>query len=160
MHIYGKGGFPFLSLDYFGLVLYYWFVFGFLIGYFTFNEDYAKNYSTIDLTHVLGIFLHMISELNNYKSHMILRNLKIQNNGNRGIPKGNMFEYVSNSHYFWELLSWIGFSLLVRNWISFIFVIFSFISMSVLAIEKHRNMKNYFGDKFPKHLKAFIPFIL
>ena len=91
---------------------------------------------------------------------MILRNLKLSNAGNRGIPQGNMFDYVANSHYFWELLSWVFFFLFVRNLTSGLFVLFSFFSMAFLAVEKHRNMRNYFGDKYPKNLKAFIPFIL
>lgn len=159
VHIYGKGEFDFVSMEYFGVSFYYWILFGILVGYNTFDADYAKSNGNLDWTHFLAIKLFLLCEFNNYKSHMILRNLKIQNAGNRGIPKGNMFEYVSNSHYFWELMSWCSFFLLVRHWSSGLFVVFSFLSMSSLALEKHRNMKNYFGDRFPKHLKAFIPFV-
>jgi very-long-chain enoyl-CoA reductase len=160
VHIYGKGEYDFFSMEYFGVTFYYWILFGFLIGYNTFDFNNAKSNEILDWTHLLAIKLHLLCEFNNYKSHMILRNLKINNSGNRGIPKGNMFEYVSNSHYFWELMSWICYFLFVRNWSTGLFVFFSFLSMSTLAIEKHNHMKNYFGDSFPKHLKAFIPFIL
>lgn len=160
VHIYGKGEYDFLSMEYFGVSFYYWVLFGFLIGYFTFDSNYAKENSELNWTHILAIISHLLCEFNNYKSHMILRNLKINNSGNRGIPKGNMFDYVSNSHYFWELMSWISFFLFVRNWTTGLFVLLSFLSMSSLALEKHKHMKNYFGEKFPKHLKAFIPFII
>lgn len=159
VHIYGKSEFPFFSGEFFGLIFYYWILFGFSIGYFTLNSDYAKGNSHLEWSHYIAIILHIYSEFNNYKSHMILRNLKLHNSGNRGIPNGNMFNFVTNSHYFWELMSWIGFFLFVRNWASFLFVIYSFISMASLSYEKHKNLKNYFGENFPKHLKAFIPFI-
>jgi len=160
VHIYGKGGFPLFSGEFFGLIFYYWILFGFSIGYYTFNYDYEKSNKHLDLIHYSAIIFHLVSEFNNYKSHMILRNLKLHNSGNRGIPNGNMFNYVTNSHYFWELMSWIGFFFIVRNWASFLFVVYSFISMSSLSYQKHENLKNYYGVNFPKNLKAFIPFIL
>ena len=160
VHIYGKGGFPFLSFEYFGLVVYYWGLFGVLVGYYSLSSEYSKTNNELNWTHYLAIFCHLFCELNNYKSHIILRDLKLNNSGNRGIPSGNMFDYVANSHYFWELFSWFFFSLFVRNNPSYLFVVFSFASMSFIAVEKHKNMKKYFGDKYPKNLKAFIPFIL
>lgn len=160
IHIYGKQGFPLFSKEYIGLVFYYWFLFGYLIGSFALNNEYSVGNYQLNVTHYLAIILHLFCEWNNYKSHVILKRLKLENSRNRGIPRGNMFNYVSNAHYFWELLSWLSFYLLVRNLTSGLFVIFSFISMCSLALEKHKNMKKYFGDKFPAYLKAFIPYIL
>jgi len=80
--------------------------------------------------------------------------------GHRAIPRGGMFEYVSCAHYFWELLSWTFFSFIANVLAGYLFVLFSFCSMAFMALDKHKSLKNYFGDKYPAERKAFIPFIL
>lgn len=70
-----------------------------------------------------------------------------------------MFEYVSNAHYFWELMSWIVFGLITQTATSYMFALFSFTSMITLAKDKHDQYKKYFID-YPKNRAVMIPFLI
>ena len=142
--------------EFIGYLFYYWFLYGFLVSRSIFTQDYSS-YNSITLI-ILSI-LFLASEYNNWKSHMILRDLKRCNNGQRGIPQGGMFSYVSSAHYFWELISWVIFSLITKNIYSYLFFIYSLLSMGFLAKMKHNSLKEFFGDKYPRNRKAFIPLI-
>lgn len=156
VHQYGKASFP--VKDLFGLLFYYWVLYGVCVGYSLFNNSFDEY--VIDYKIIIFIIMFFIAELNNLRSHLILNRLKANNNGQRGIPRGGMFEYVSCAHYFWELISWTSFALMTRIIPSYLFVIYSFTSMGFLAYGKHQGYLKYFGDTYPKIRKAFIPFIL
>jgi len=148
-----------IDKDYLGFFFYYWIVFGILVGYELFSQDFEKHSINIFRTGIF-IVLFLYSEINNYKSHLILREIKLNHKGQRAIPYGNMFDYVSSSHYFWELCSWLSFSLLTNLNFAYLFTILSFLSMGVLSYKKHLSYLEYFKDKYPRNRKAFIPFIL
>lgn len=143
--------------DFIPFVLYYWILFGFLVSYNIFHPEYTNNSSVFEV--ILFSSLFLFSEYNNYSCHMILKQLKEKNKGFRGIPKGNLFEYTSCAHYSWELFTWFVFFLLVRTLSSFLFVIYSFISMYLLGKIKHDNYLKTFGKEYPNR-KVIIPFIL
>ena len=146
----------------FGIVFYYWILFAFIVSMNLFNDEYSKDEANRNKSALVTLVLAacmLFSEFNNYACHNILKNLKKQNNGKRGIPRGNMFEYVSCAHYFWELCTWMCFYLIVGTISSLLFVIYSFASMFTIAYEKHKGYLSYFGDKYPKR-KIMIPFLL
>jgi very-long-chain enoyl-CoA reductase len=148
------------TTEFLGFVFYYWVLFGVLVGYVLFESNYFnKNNSPNIINVVLFSILFLVSEYNNFKSHYILKEIKEKNSGQRGIPYGGMFEYVSCAHYFWELMSWTAFSLLTGLCTAWLFTLFSLISMGSIANKKHKIYINYFGDSYPKNRKAFIPFI-
>lgn len=142
----------------FGLVFYYWILYAVIVSYNIFHPDYTNSHS--DITVIILAACYLFSEYMNYSCHMILKDLKLKNKGFRGIPEGNMFEYVSCAHYFWELITWIVFFILVGTVSSFLFVIYSLLSMFFMAKSKHEGYLKYFGDKYPKHRKIMIPFLL
>ena len=145
-----------------GLVFYYWILFAIIVSRGLFNEEYSLDKQNINrsvVTIVLFTIGMIYSEVNNFRCHKILSNLKKQNNGKRGIPYGNLFDYVSCPHYFWELCSWICFFIIVRTLSSFLFVIYSFISMFLLALDKHKEYIRHFGSKYP-YRKVMIPKII
>ncbi len=96
--------------------------------------------------------------MKNLKCHLIQKTLKEQNNGEKGIPQGDMFEYVSCANYFWEVCSWLNFALFTGHWSSFLFVISSLLILMKWAKERHDNYKKIF-PAYPKGRKALIPFI-
>ena len=143
-----------------GTVGYYWFLYGYLVLANIFHESYNLNNNFLN-GYLKGfcVLAFLYSEFRNYTCHNILRNLKVKNRGKRGIPLGGMFNYVSCANYYWELLSWLFFGLFANSLNAYLFIIYSFVSMTYLAIEKHKTyIKNF--DDYPKSRKAIIPFIL
>lgn len=137
---------------------YYWGLFGFLNGYYIFfgNIDFAKNVLTYRLP-LIGLFLY--AEFNNLQCHLILKQLKAENNGEKGIPKGNFFGFVSCANYFWEFIAWFSYALFVGHWSCFLFAFAGLFIMSKWALQRHRSYKRLFPD-YPKNRKAILPFIL
>lgn len=139
---------------------YYWGVYGLVCGYFLFLSD-----STNSNSHFLGDFkyvlvlLFLLSEYKNYVCHKILKDLKSENNGQRGIPKGDAFEFVSCANYFYESCSWMFFSLFANHLSCYVFWIFGTFIMASWANDRHRSYLKTFGEKYPKNRKRIIPFI-
>jgi len=144
----------------FAVVFYYWFIYGYLVLGSVFHESFNQTHTFLNV-YLKGacVIAFFYAEFNNYSCHNILRNLKAKNNGRRGIPKGNMFKFVSCANYFWELISWFFFSLFVNTLHAYLFVLYSFILMTFPAIEKHKSYQKNFED-YPKNRKAIIPFII
>lgn len=139
--------------------LYYWGLYGLGVGSFLFSRDFKFNPVLPEFKFVwIGLFL--FSEIQNLKCHMIQRNLKEENQGKKGIPKGNLFDYVTSANYTWEICSWIFFSLFVNLTISYVFTILGALIMAKWAIGKHKQMIKLFGSSYGKTRKAIIPFIL
>jgi len=159
IHDYGRQTIPVFSIDFLGTFFYYWFLFGGLVGYFLFQKDYEAENFGIERLCIFTVLM-VFAEINNLQSHLLLRNLKEENKGKRGIPKGGIFEFVTSGHYFWELMSWVFFALLTNLFTAYLFVVYSFFSMGVISYKRHKDTISYFGDQYPKGRKAFIPFIL
>ena len=106
------------------------------------------------------VILFFLSEIQNLKCHLILRDLRIENSGKKGIPKGFLFNYVSCANYFWEFISWLCFSIFVGTLTCYIFTFLGLLIMANWALKKHREYHKHFGDKYPKNRKAIIPFII
>lgn len=168
------------KLDFFfllSLCFYYWILFAGIVSYYVFSNKYLENNVSINdsnektnlyfhyvdtraLTDVLFALCFLYCEKQNYNCHMILRNLKIKNKGFRGIPEGNMFDYVSSAHYFWELMTWVVFFMIVGHWSAMLLVFYSFTSMFAMAYKKHNSYLSYFKEKYPKDRKIMIPYLL
>lgn len=139
---------------------YYWGVYGFFCGYSIFynNNNGIEHHFLGPLRYIFAFFFFM-AEIKNLKCHIILRELKAKNNGEKGIPTGEGFDYVSCANYFWEIVSWLCFSLCANHFSTYIFTFFGAFIMSKWAGEKHRAYKKTFGDKYPKKRKIIIPFL-
>jgi very-long-chain enoyl-CoA reductase len=159
VHLFSKPTMPLANL--FINCGYYWGLYGLFCGYYLFI---SKTSGIED--HPLGVlryffaFLFFCAEAQNLKCHLILMELKIKNKGDKGIPNGCGFEYVSCANYFWEVVAWICFSLFSNHFSCYIFTACGLFIMSKWALQKHRLYKKTFGDKYPKNRKAIIPFLL
>ena len=92
---------------------------------------------------------------------MILREIKLNKEGKKDIPpliEG--FEWVTCANYLWEFLTWVSFSVFSLNIFVFFFTICGFLQMKQWALKKHKDMKNAYGDKYPKEIFAFIPYFV
>ena len=95
----------------------------------------------------------------NLDAHIKLKNLRPPGTTIRGIPKGQLFEYVSCANYFWEISGWICYSSLISCLTSWFFTVVGGVQMYFWAIKKHKRYKKDFKN-YPKKRKSLIPFIL
>jgi very-long-chain enoyl-CoA reductase len=139
--------------------LYYWVLYGALCGYTLYNPDYVED-SPRSFVRYLIVFLFFSAEIKNLKCHLILKKLKEDNRGEKGIPHGEGFEFVSCANYFWEFIAWLCFSIFVNLWSFYLFTFCGFLIMMQWAKKKHAEYLRTFGDRYPKNRKAFIPFLI
>jgi len=125
-----------------------------LVAYFVNHPLYTP--PNILLVYIgLGIFV--VSELGNLVTHIMLRNLRPAGSTERRIPRGFLFDYVSCPNYTFEILAWIGFSLMTQTLTAYIFAFVGAAQMTVWAIKKHRQYRKDFPD-YPKSRKIILPF--
>jgi len=140
---------------------YYW-SFTALVSYFCNHPLYT---APPDNRVWVGLSLFVVGELVNFITHLQLRNLRPEGSSKRAIPQGMFFSMVSCPNYTFEVLSWIGFSIMCQCLTSWLFAIVGFGQMWLWAVGKHRRYKKEFDGKegrpmYPKRRKIMIPFLL
>jgi len=143
---------------------YYW---GFTawVAYFINHPKYTPasfGYAQI----YLGLGMFLLSELGNLSIHVLLRNLRPAGSTERRIPYptgsnpfSSLFALVSCPNYTYEIGSWLGFTLMTQSLTSFLFAVAGAAQMTIWALQKHRQYRKDFGDKYPRR-KAIIPFLI
>lgn len=95
----------------------------------------------------------------NFRCHLILKHLRIPGSSVVRIPHGFMFEYVSKPNYFFEVLTWVGFSIITGGApCSILFTLAGAKQINEWAVTGHKKYKEQFPE-YPKNRKAWIPFI-
>jgi very-long-chain enoyl-CoA reductase len=108
----------------------------------------------------IGAVLFLIAEAGNLTCHVMLRNLR-PSGSERPVPSGFLFDYVSCPNYTFEVLSWVGFSIMTQIPFSYLFTLIGFIQMADWALKKHRGYLQTYGDDYKKlRRKAIVPFLL
>lgn len=156
VHIFSRRTMPLKNL--FKNCFYYWFLFAFLCGYFILTPGYKEFIKSKNLRIFLIIF-YLNTEFKNLRCHMILRDLKIINDGEKGIPWGEGFNLVTCANYNWEFLGWIMLCLITTHWTIVLFTVCGFFQMKQWALKKHAYLKKNFKN-YPKERTAFIPFVV
>lgn len=104
----------------------YWAIFGFLSMYFLIHPKYtAPAWVCCDSIYTAFFLAFLACEYMNFQCHCILRDLRKPGSTQRGIPKGNMFKYVSCANYFWEALVWLIFAVMTQVFGAYVFFVFS-----------------------------------
>lgn len=157
VHRFSRPTMPLFNL--FKNCVYYW-SFGLVVGYPLCHPDYTA--PTSELQVQLGLALFAVSEFLNFCVHVQLRNLRpAEGSKERPIPKGPLFALVSCPNYTFEVLGWVGFSLVTQIFFSYVFTLFGFIQMTEWAIKKHRGYVKSYGDAYKKlRRKAIVPFAI
>lgn len=112
-----------------------------------------------------GLAMFAICELGNLFIHLALRDLRPPGTTVRKIPvaTGNaftiLFNFVSCPNYFYEIGSWIGFTIMTSCLPAGLFTLAGAYQMTMWALGKHRAYKKEF-PQYPKSRKAIFPFIL
>ncbi|XP_025942209.1 polyprenol reductase isoform X2 [Apteryx rowi] len=115
--------------------------------------------------HIIGIVMYIWASLHQHRCLVILANLRKSKSGkvvnlSHSIPFGDWFERVSCPHYFAELLIYVSMAITlgfhnVTWWFVVMYVLFS---QALTAVLCHEFYQNRFSS-YPKHRKAFIPFV-
>lgn len=146
---------------------YYW-TFGSVIGYPLCATSFAV--TSPDLVKAgLGVFL--LSELGNLYCHIKLSSMRPQEGSKkREIPRGFMFDLVACPNYFFEIMSWVGFTVMTLDasfsglanqtiW-SAAFTAVGLLQMGDWAMKKHREYKKTYGKEYTDlRRRAMFPFV-
>ncbi|XP_070688657.1 polyprenal reductase [Pempheris klunzingeri] len=122
--------------------------------------------SQLDWFHVTGSALFIGASLLQHQSMVLLARLRTGTSGTvetlaHRVPKGGCFELVSCPHYFAELLIYISLSLVFGGlcltwWLVVLYVLFN----QALAAQLCHDLYISKYESYPRHRKAFLPFVL
>ncbi|XP_072192541.1 polyprenal reductase [Excalfactoria chinensis] len=115
--------------------------------------------------HIVGIVMYVWASLHQHRCLVILANLRKSKSGEvlsltHNIPFGDWFERVSCPHYFAELLIYISMAVTFgfHNVTWWFVVMYVFFNQTLAAVLCHEFYQEKFTS-YPKHRKAFIPFV-
>jgi very-long-chain enoyl-CoA reductase len=158
MHRYSKPTLPWsdLLIEY----LYYW-GFAFWIAWSITSPSYTA--PALPLV-VVGLCLFLLSECGNAATHLMLRRLRPEGSTQRQLPQGFLFERVSCPNYFFEVMSWVGFTILTWALSSLVFTLTGAAILTAWARARHQAYKSEFDGKdgralYPEKRKAIFPFL-
>jgi very-long-chain enoyl-CoA reductase len=134
----------------------YWVLSGFGIGHFLYAAKYEAPTSSTLVTVSAAVFL--AAELANFRTHLILRDLRPAGSNVRAIPHGFGFDWVSCPNYLFEMIAWVAFSVMTGLPSAWLFTVVASGQMWLWAVKKHRRYLQEFPD-YPKSRKPMIPFI-
>lgn len=132
---------------------------GFINGYYVFQvSEYGVDWF-YDWRFILGVIVFYFGYYINTSSDRILTQLKKEGEHGYVIPYGGMFKYISNPHYFGEIVEWTGWAILTWSLPGLAFAFYSFANLAPRALSHHRWYKEEFQD-YPSERKALIPFLV
>ena len=148
----------------------YYFFFGLWVGW---SVNIHLGYRVPSLVfYIPGLLFFLLGEVGNCYSHWLLRRMRFQPSGQtalssrkRVIPTGFLFDYISYPHYFFEVITWIGFYLMAHTMAAGMFLLASSITLIAGAVKGHRQSKKEFDGEdgtplYPPRRQAIIPFVL
>jgi len=112
-----------------------------------------------------GLALFLFSEIGNLSIHVLFKNLRPKGSTVRKIPYPTLnpftflFTFVSCPNYTYEVLAWLGYSIMCQSLPGLIFTLAGFGQMTIWALGKHRAYKKEFNN-YPKSRKSIIPFVI
>ena len=136
-------------------------------GYWLFYEAFRVNPNAYDNTwfcspqFIIGLSLFVIGYIINIHSDHIIRHLRKDDKDTKHyLPKGGLFNHVTNANYFGELVEWLGFAILTWSMSGFVFFIWTFANLVPRANSTYKRYLTEFGDEMKgKKLKRIFPFI-
>ncbi|XP_043827370.1 polyprenol reductase [Dromiciops gliroides] len=115
--------------------------------------------------HILGMMMYIWSSVHQHRCHVILANMRKNDSGkvihsNYRIPFGDWFEYVSGPNYFAELMIYVSLAITFGfyNFTWWLVVSYVLFSQALAAVLSHKFYLSKF-DSYPKHRKAYVPFL-
>ncbi|KAL8242123.1 hypothetical protein R6Q59_012425, partial [Mikania micrantha] len=112
----------------------------------------------IDLKYV-GVGLFLIGIIGNFYHHYILANLRKDGEKEYKIPQGGLFDLVICPHYLFEVFAYGGISCISQTLYAFAFALGTVFYLTGRSYATREWYMSKFGDKFPKEVKAIVPYI-
>lgn len=136
---------------------YYW-AFGAVIGIPLCATSYVA--PTNEALVYAGLAIFLVSQVGNLICHIMLSKLrKAEGSNERPIPRGFLFELVSCPNYTFEVLAWVGFSIMTQIPYAFLFTVVGAVQMADWAQKKHQGYKKTDEKYKALNRKAIFPFI-
>lgn len=126
----------------------------FLTEYAVFPANWTQ-----DPRFLVGVAVFFLGMGINIHSDGVLRNLRKPGTTGYFIPNGGLFEFVSGANFFGEILEWAGFAIASWSLIPLSFALFTFCNIGPRGAQHHEWYLKTFGDKYPRHRRAVIPFV-
>lgn len=149
-----------------GAPVYYWFFAIWIAWSMRYESGYEQSFITLV---ILGSVIFAVGEIGNCTCHIQLRRFRnekipshISSSSGHVLPHGLLFNYVSCPHYFFEIVTWIGFFLATCTLASVLFLLATILTLVTYAQKKHKAYVHEFHGnhgEYPPHRKALIPFI-
>eukprot|EP00966_Prymnesium_polylepis_P315206 7283254-Prymnesium_polylepis.1 len=77
------------------------------------------------------------------------------------IPRGGLFEHVTNAHYLGELTAWLGFACLTCSVPGALVFVISSLNLVPRAFQNHEWYHRKFGDEYAAlGRRVLVPFVL
>ncbi|KAK8999186.1 hypothetical protein V6N11_070362 [Hibiscus sabdariffa] len=112
---------------------------------------------SIDLKYP-GIVLFLVGIGGNFYHHYLLSKLRAKGGRDYKIPKGGLFELVVCPHYLFEILGFLGISLISQTLYSFSVTLGSAVYLVCRSYVTRRWYMSKFED-FPRETRAIIPYV-
>ncbi|XP_020596138.1 very-long-chain enoyl-CoA reductase [Phalaenopsis equestris] len=112
----------------------------------------------IDLKYA-GVLIFLLGISGNFYHHYLLSKLRLKGEKVYKIPKGGLFELVVCPHYLFEIIGFIGISLISQTVYSFSFTLGTAIYLIGRSCATRQWYLNKFDD-FSRNAKALIPYLI
>lgn len=135
--------------------IYYW-SFAAFIGYVLCHPAFTE---PSRMQSNVGAAMMVVSELLNFAVHYQLSTMR-KGDGDtaRNVPQGPLFSLVSCPNYFFEVMSWVSFSIGTNMLSSWFFTAAGLLQMTEWALKKHAGYVK--ADPANKKKKSIIPFVI
>ena len=158
VHRYSKPSIA--AADYLTEYIYYW-GFGAWIAW---SVTSATERAPLNVFSAFGLLLFVLAETGNAHAHRVLRDLRAPGGRERQIPRGFGFQRLSCPHYFFEILTWVGFNLAIPTWAGVAFMLVGAGILSAWAHTRHVAYRREFDgrdgrEKYPVERRALLPFL-
>lgn len=131
---------------------------GFINGYYLFGAHTFESSWLYSPQFIIGLVIFYSGYWINSSSDNILSSLQRGPNNEYVIPQGGLFKWVSNPHYFGEIIQWTGWAILTWSWAGAAFAFYTFSNLAPRAISHHAWYKKSFKE-YPNDRKALIPYL-
>ncbi|XP_076890772.1 uncharacterized protein LOC143541987 [Bidens hawaiensis] len=109
-------------------------------------------------TKYIGLILYILGILGNFYHHTLLSKLRKNNEKVYKIPRGGLFDLVICPHYLFEIIIFVGISLIAQTPLAFACTFGDALYLIARSYVTRKWYVNKFED-FPKEVKCVIPYV-